>query len=172
MATNPDPQSLLSQFCQDLKAAASAIIPLDNIMIGNVELLANGNFWAQIANHGYHLVVGIPSGEANLVRFEGDTEVVMELFFPIPADVTYQWNGPNDTISRLIQAWASYSPWVKGLNRQPVKLTWSKPVLRTHEKPMSCLLHAEAFIISVKFVATMPFIADQIAAPYEEVPVV
>ena len=168
---NPDKQSLFSQFCADVSTAASTVIPLSNISTGNVELLANGNFWHRIANDGSHLVVSMPSGEAGLVRYEGDIQVVAELFFPVPADVSYNWQAPNDTLAQLIQAWSSYSPWVKGLNRQPTKLSWARPVIRTHEKPMSEIFEKEVFICSVRIVFTMPFNSDQVANPYEMPPV-
>ena len=168
MTPNPGPRSLLSQCMLDLQAAAIPAVAAERIMLGQVELLAGGNFWQEVADHGYHLVVGMPSGSASLYDWNGDATLTMELFYPVPADRSYDWTGPNDVVSRLVSAWASYAPWVKGRNRMPVSIRWDKPHIRTHEKPASRLFEGrEAFIVSTKFVATIPFVSDQLMFPFE-----
>jgi hypothetical protein len=155
------PNSVFSQFMLDVKAAADAVpglVAAQNI-VGHVEFHRHQEFYRDVAENGYYLLIGMPEGQADLVNYEGDFELPCELVYPIPSDESNSFIAAYDMIAKLVGAWATYGPWTRGSNRSPVRVAWEKPEIKTHEKP---------FIVSTRFILRMNFIADQCAAPDEE----
>lgn len=158
--------SVFVQLQLDIQTAAAMVLPAKNIVIGEVELLANGDFWQHIADVGYVMVIGMPKASVDLYSLNGDFDLVCELFYPRPADVSSDFIDVNNTIGKLIDAWVDYGPWTKGRNRSPKTVSFAKPEIRTHEKPCGKFLGRESFIVCTKFTMTMPLIASQAAEPY------
>jgi hypothetical protein len=177
MAINPDVNSIFVQLQLDLQASAIATlanynIPSNNVKIGHVEFLQKQEFWEYIAETGYFIVIGLPRGEGNFFNWEGKFQIVVELFYPIPADTGYDWVAQTNMLATLIAGWSHILPintqWTKGQNRSPLHIEYALPSLRTHEKPYGKFLECESFIVSQKITFTMPVIMDQIAHPCEE----
>ena len=160
-------QSMFSQFQQDLKAATLAVpgMASENVMIGSSEFTANGTFWKHVADTGFCVFIGNPSGNFSLFDFNSMFECTVEAIYPVPADVAYDWVAPNDMLAAIISGWAhwtSNSEWSLGQNRSPLTGEWTKPEIRTYEKPVSAYLNGvEAFIVTTKIVLKYPFISDQ-----------
>lgn len=177
---NPSANSIFTQFQRDIQAATQAVpgIDADNVIIGEVEFLPKDQFYQNIADEGYHVVIGMPKGKADLLRFEGSFDLVVELFYPIPADRSYDFQGPNDMIAAIMAGWAHWtsdSAWSAGQNRSPLQIEWGKPELRVHEKPFGKFLlngpddeALPSFIVCTKFTLSYPFIVDQAANGFYE----
>jgi hypothetical protein len=144
-----------------------------NVVVGQVELLANGDFWTRIADTGYVLVIGMPSEiESDLLTTNSMFSLTAELFFPVPADVSYDFGPVYNQLAMLWTGWATNDVWRYGENRTALKMKAGKPERRFHEKPVSKFLGGlEAFICTIPITFSYPFISDQVAAPYDEPPV-
>jgi hypothetical protein len=163
---------IFQQFALDIQAATRAVpgvIP-GNVAIGQVELLSNGGFWQHVADTGYVFVIGQPSGTARFLEMEADFEVEIEMLYPVLADASDDWSGPNAMLAAVVASWASWTKWASGQNRTAIRIRWDKPVVRVHEKATGKFLATgcepiESFICSTKFTAWYPFVADQGVAP-------
>lgn len=180
--SNPSSKSVFRQFCDDLQLATQGVpgIVPSQVLVGQVEFFVGDNFYCDIAQNGYYFTIGIPMGNGSFWDFSGEFKVECFLFFPIPADRSWDWGPVNDIIGALIAGWAHYtqpgtsgtpnytggSEWPLGGNRAPVKFDFGKPKIRYHQKIPSEFLGCEqAFIVSTKFTFTLPYITDQAANP-------
>ena len=113
----------------------------------------------------------MPEGDADLFRTNANFRLTVEMFYPVPADVSYDFSPVNLKIAQLICGWTTNEAWRYGKDRSPLKLEWSKPEIRHHEKPASKFLDCEqAFIVCTKFTMHYPWISDQGVGPYLEPP--
>lgn len=171
---NPNSVDVFTQFITDLQTNSQSVPGMlaDQILTGSVEFQATENFYQDVADNGYYFIIEQPSGESDFFTFNSSFDITAFLFYPIPADQSYDWKPVNKQIGSLISGWArwtnpSQSIWVKGQNRSAVKMKWYKPEIRYSPKPCSKFLKCEqAFIVSTKFEFTMPFIADQACNPF------
>ena len=146
---------LFAQSLIDWKAAAVAVfaaqspaLPASQVAIGRLEFQPDDNFYEDLAENGFYLVLEMPEGQVNTESMNGRFDVTAELFYPIPADVANDMSGPNNMIAALIQGWATnFDLWTQGGNRNPLEIKWEKPKPRFHEKPN---------IYSIKFVLSQP----------------
>ena len=164
--------SVFYQFQLDLQSVAQGcpnIVP-SNVVIGQVELLANGDFWQHVADTGYVLVIGMPGIEtSNTLTLNSMFELTAELFFPVPADISYDFGPVYNHLAMLWTGWATNEQWFYGKNRTALTMKAGKPERRFHEKPTSRFLGCqEAFICTIPITFAYPFIVDQCAAPYDE----
>ena len=166
--------SVFYQFQLDLQSVAQGCpgIVSSNVQIGQVELLANGDFWQHVADTGYVLVIGMPEIEtSDTLTLNSMFTLTAALFFPVPADVTYDFGPVYNKLAQLWTGWSTNEPWYYGKNRTALKMKAGKPERRFHEKPRSKFLGCvEAFICTIPITFQMPFISDQCAAPYLEPP--
>lgn len=183
--SNPAQQSVFAQFSADLLTSTQAIFvnlpaplgPLsaDQVEIGHIEFFTNADFYRKVADCGPHFIIGLPEAEGSFFDFNGSFQVVAHLFYPVPADQSYDWQNTNNLCGALIANWSHWtapggSSWVKGRNRSPVKFKMKKPFIRYYEKPCGKYLKKESFIVSQEFTFTMPFVTDQAGNPYLEPP--
>ena len=152
------PNSIFAQFCLDVQSSAIAAgLVSGQVLIGAVEFEPTQNFYADVQENGFYLIIQMPEGNADMLSCDGDFKVVAQLFYPVPADASYNFVKENNQIAKLIDYWwGNFTPWNEDGNRNPRQLTWSKPTIRYHEKPN---------VVSTRFEFTQPLIAGQASNP-------
>jgi hypothetical protein len=143
---------LFAQSILDWQAAAVAVfaaqtpaLPAAQVQIGREEFQPDQNFYNEVQKNGFHVVIQMPEGMVDCWDLNGQFDVTAELFYPVPADISYPMTIENNMIAALVQGWTTnFSLWVHGGNRNPRHIKWEKPKARYHEKPKN--------VYSVKFV--------------------
>lgn len=171
---NLGPTNIYSQFCKDVQTSVQnieGVIPAQ-VQIGNIEFGLCEEFYREVATNGWYFFIGLPSAQGDFFRFEGQFEVECRLWFPVPADKSYNWDAPNGMMTNIIVALSHYgqpgnSQWVYGQNRSPVRFKHDKPKIRYYVKECSKFLSCEqAYAVSWDLTLTMPMITDQLTPPY------
>ena len=157
---------LFSQSILDWQAAAVAVfaaqspaLPAAQVMIGRAEWKPDIDFYKLVDKNGPYLVIELPDmGESNSLTFEGHFKVGADLFFSVPADVSYPFTKEYNFVAALMQGWTThFAMWDGGEgNRNPLHIKFGKPVERFHEKPN---------IYSIKWEFTQPLVSAQVANP-------
>ena len=157
---------LFSQSMLDWQTAAVAVFaaqtpPLASgqVIIGRAEWEPDVNFYSLVQENGFFLVIEMPEGEVDCWDLNGRFDVTAQLFYPVPADVTYPMTIENNMIAALVQGWTKhFSLWVQGGNRNPRKIKFERPKARFHEKPN---------VYSVKFVLSQQIApANEVSSGY------
>ena len=157
---------LFAQSILDWQAAAVAVfaaqspaLPAAQVKIGREEFKPDQDFYRDVQKKGFHLVIEMPEGEVDCWDLNGHFSVTAELFYPVPADITYPMTKENNMIAALVQGWiTNFTLWVAGGNRNPRKIKFEKPKARYHEKPN---------VYSVKFVLSQQIApANEVSTGY------
>lgn len=170
MSSNPSPSSVFSQFTSDLQTATQGVPGMvsSQVLVGHIEFFRHEEFYKQVSDGGFYFIIGLPSGDGSFFNYNGEFSVTADLFYPVPADQTFNWQSVNDQIGALISGWSTFtqpgtSAWPKGQNRGPVRFKFDEPFIRYDVKPFGKFLEQESFIASTQFTFTVPYITSQAA---------
>ena len=155
--------SIFTTCRQAVKDAAEPVPPfnaphiVNQVVLGDYNWAAGSDFFGNIITTGPWLFIKPTKGEADGVKFNGMFEFNADMVYGFEDNMAYDWTAIDDIIAALVEAWVSYSKFVKGGVLGPFKLTWKEPEVK--HNPMAD--GTSGFIARTVFTFTIPFVADQ-----------